>query len=392
MLRALFLTLIAASLSVQPIAAAQQADSEAQAEVDPTPSSFDYVPQGEDERGLWMRMDEQERKFQTSDFIIRDEALNDYVNQVLCRTVGADRCQRTRVYLVRTPDFNATMAPNGMMQVWTGLLLRVQNEAQLAGILAHEFAHFEEQHGLKQFRAAKAKSDAAMWVGAFTLGLGSIFFLGDIFSFSREMEKEADIHSIAYITEAGYDSRQVSLIWKNLRAEQDATAEARKQKSRKDKNGGFFATHPNTLDRMTYLADLAGQQPEGGFVGEAEYRAALAEWWPRLIDDQIKRNDFGGTLFLLDQLAEDGENGVIAFARGELYRARGREGDFALAIQSYQQSIATGIDIPENWRGLGLAQMRNGQKEEGRLALREYLKRQPDASDRAMLSMMAGGV
>lgn len=96
-----------------------------------------YIPTDKDERGLWMQLDTVERGLTTSEFVVRDPALNDYVRGVLCRTVGDARCAAIRLYIVRTAEFNATMAPNGMMTVYTGLLLRVRDEAQLAAILGH---------------------------------------------------------------------------------------------------------------------------------------------------------------------------------------------------------------------------------------------------------------
>ena len=54
--------------------------------------------------------------------------------------------------LVRTPYFNASMAPNGMMQVWSGLLLRVDNEAQLAAVLGHEIGHYLARHSVERLR------------------------------------------------------------------------------------------------------------------------------------------------------------------------------------------------------------------------------------------------
>ena len=56
------------------------------------------------------------------------------------------------------PQFNAMMAPNGMMLVWSGLLLRVENEAQLAAILGHELGHYLERHSVEQLRAAKDRA------------------------------------------------------------------------------------------------------------------------------------------------------------------------------------------------------------------------------------------
>ena len=64
----------------------------------------------------------------------------------------------TQVHLVRTPLFNASMAPNGMMQVWTGLLLRVDDEAQLAAVLGHEFGHYLARHSTERLRDAKSRS------------------------------------------------------------------------------------------------------------------------------------------------------------------------------------------------------------------------------------------
>ncbi|MDB5686120.1 MAG: peptidase, partial [Rhizorhabdus sp.] len=92
------------------------------------PFAAAYEPATVDERGLWMDADENERQLRDSTLVIREEGLNRYLKDVLCRTVGADRCKGVRIYVVEVPAFNANMAPNGTMQVWTGMLLRVQNE------------------------------------------------------------------------------------------------------------------------------------------------------------------------------------------------------------------------------------------------------------------------
>src|SRR3712207_9320547 len=69
---------------------------------------------------------EDERKLRESKYVINDPELNDYLTGVLCRAVGPERCKGVRIYVVRMPAFNASMAPNGMMQVWSGLLLRAR--------------------------------------------------------------------------------------------------------------------------------------------------------------------------------------------------------------------------------------------------------------------------
>lgn len=358
------------------------------------PFAAGYQPQGTDERGLWMQMDEVERELRNSSFVVKDAKLNAYVNGVLCRTVGADKCGAARVYIVRQPYFNASMAPNGMMQIWSGLLLRTRNEAQLAAVLAHEFGHFEHRHSLRMFRDIRAKTDAAAWLGFIPyVGLiAQVGIVGAAFEFSRDMEREADMVGLKHVAYAGYQPKAFSGIWAQLRLEADATALERKQKSRKDRNGGFFATHPNNAERMMYLTKAAAEVKEGkGEEGEPEYRAAMADWWAPLIDDQVKLNDFGGTEFLLGNLAAGGWTSELLYARGELYRARGKPGDHAKAAGFYREAIAGGSALPEARRGLGLALIRTGADVEGKAMLAEYLKLKPDAGDRAMMAMMAGG-
>lgn len=394
MRRALAALASAAMAVATPVSAVRAAETAAGA---PRPSAFDYTPQDKDERGLWMRIEEEERELKTSPFLIRDPDLNAYVRGVLCRAVGEAACGSVRVYLIRSPYFNATMAPNGMMHIYSGLLLRVRSEAELAAVLSHEFAHFENQHSLKSFRDIRGKTDAMAWLSfvPYVGMLAQLGVAGSIFGFSRDMEKQADLASIGYLASSGYAPDAATNIWTQLRAEQDATAAVRKIKSRKDKNGGFFATHPSSADRLTYLAaEAKGKGVATPMRGTAEYRAALARWWPDFIDDQIKLNDFGGTQFLLTQMADGAStNGDVLYARAELLRARGNPADFPAAAALYRQAIGAseaGTPLPENWRGLGLALMRGGSADEGRAALKTYLAARPDAADKAMIAMMAG--
>jgi Zn-dependent protease with chaperone function len=357
-----------------------------------------YQPQTEEERGLWMEMDEAERTLKTSRFVIRDPELNDYVRGVLCREVGAERCQAARIYIVRTPYFNASMAPNGMMQVWTGLLLRMRNEAQLAAVIGHEFAHFEKKHSLENFRNLRGKTDAMAWLSFFGLvgAVAQVGVLGSIFEFSRDMERDADTVSITYMRGGGYAPHAASDIWAQVVSEGDARAAARQQKRRRHEGGGFLDSHPASADRMKYLAELTREVPGGavggGFSGANEYRTALAKWWPSLIDDQIKLNDFGGTEYLLGNMASSaGWTGDLLYARAELYRARGGPGDFEAAIGFYREALTQSYDLPELRRGLGLALLRTGGADEGRELLRQYIALRPEAADRPMMTMLAGG-
>lgn len=388
--RALISGVLAAQMVAMPVMSAA-----------PPPITPGYQPQDKDERGLWMQMDEAERDLKVSNFVMRDPALNAYVRKVLCKTAGEAECKEIRLYILRTPYFNAAMAPNGMMLVFSGLFLRTQNEAQLAAILGHEYTHYRNKHSLRNFRDIKAKADAIAWISlipfaSLAVGLGvslaQFGILGSIMGFSREMEREADAGSIPMLGNAGYDPTAASKVWAQLRVEADATAAARGKKSRKDKDGGMFASHPGSAERMTVLNDLGSKQAVTGTPSlfRKEYSAALAPFWSDLVDDQIKLNDFGATELLLGQLATEGWTSELLFARGELYRARGKPEDLTKAADFFRQSIATGQAPAEAHRGLGLALLRGGVQAEGQAALKQYLTLRPDAKDKSMMAMLAG--
>lgn len=381
--RAFGLAMLVAGIAVTPVLGAEQTQI----------SGPGYVPTEKDERGLWMQSEEAERELKQSTFVMRDPDLNAYVRSVFCKTVGEAECKDVRVYISRTPYFNAYMAPNGMMVVYSGLFLRTRDEAQFASILGHEYTHYRNRHSIIGFRDLKKQLGTAVWLAPVGGTLLSTALIGSYFEHSREMEAEADAGSIPMLVKAGYDPKAASSVWEQLRAEMDATAAARGKKSRKDKNGGIFASHPPTAERMTVLAKLAEDAKVTTATDNRRdpYRKALAPYWADFVDDQIKLNDFGATEFLLGFLAKEGWTGDLLYARGELYRARGRPEDLTQAADFYRKAVATPEAPVEAWRGLGLALLRSGVAEEGKAALKNYLNKRPDASDKAMINMLAGG-
>jgi len=198
------------------------------------PYTWAYQPVGVDERGLWMEADEAEREIRDSRLVIRDQALTDYIQGVLCRTVGTDRCKGVRIYVLRDAEFNADMSANGMMRIRSGALLRLRSEAELAAVIAHEFAHFELRHTLAQFKQQRGATDAIMWVGIAggnNAGLLQLALIKSIYSFTREQEREADITSFKYLAASPYRAGAEPEIWSRNLDESDATMAARNQKN-----------------------------------------------------------------------------------------------------------------------------------------------------------------
>lgn len=358
-----------------------------------------YQPQGVDEIGLWRMMDEEERRLAQSEMVMRAPDLNAYVRKVLCDTVGQDRCRSVRIYILRVPLFNASMAPNGTMQVYSGLLLRTRSEAELGAVLGHEFGHFEARHSLGQLKAQRSGTDVLAWA----LVLGNLApsydvartyrdlqlsILGNLYRFGRDQEREADRLGIGYLNDSALRPHAASQVWQNLMSEYEASARARGLKKPKFDRIAFTASHPPEAERAGSLALLARPDAATRDDGAERYRAAMAPWLGLLLDDQIKLNDFGGSEFLIAALAENGWTAHLCHARGELHRMRGSPRDLVNAAQFYAEAIALDPAHSDAHRGLGLSLIKTGQPGPGQAALRRYLALRPDAPDARLIGMM----
>ena len=348
---------------------------------------------------MWRDEDEEERQLANSPLVIRDEALNGYVKSVLCKTIGADRCQAARIYILRTPIFNATMAPNGTMRVFTGLLLRMRNEAELAAVLAHEFGHFERRHGLNKFKASRTGSDILSWATVLTAMSGTyearsnfdnlqISIYGSLYRYERDTEREADLLGLGYLNASTLRPQAASQVWQNVMGEAEASASARGLKKPRFDAIAFTASHPPDAERAAYLGALASPEGASRDEGAARYATAMTPWLPLFLDDQIKLNDFGASEYIIKMLAAGGWTAPLWLARGDLYRARGNQRDLTVAAEFYGNAVALDPKLAEAQRGLGLSLLKTGHREEGQAALSRYLALKPNAPDAAMIGML----
>ena len=362
------------------------------------PYSGAYQPQGVDEAGLWREDDESERALSNSPLVIRDEALNAYVRKILCITVGNDRCSSARIYILRTPIFNASMSPNGTMRVFSGLLLRARSEAELGAVLGHEFGHFERRHTLQGFKAHRSATNLLSWAAVMTSMTNSrqayqtfdnlqLSVYGNLARYGRDQEREADLLGLGYLNGGTLRPAAASRVWRNFIREAEASAASRGVSKPDFKHTAFFASHPVEGDRADYLYALAAPNTDGREEGTERYAVQLAPWLPLFLDDQIALNDFGASEFIINSLAEHGWTAFLWQARGELYRARGNPRDLMNACDFYSRAIAMDANMPLAYRGLGLSLVKTGRVGEGRQALEHYLAIKPDASDAALMGM-----
>ena len=343
-----------------------------------------YQPiDAETELGLWMELDEYELAIRRSALLVVDAPINDYVNRVACRVTG-EYCADLRIYIIRNPGFNASMTANGVMQVWTGLLVRVSSEDELAAVLGHELAHYTQLHTVDRFRRIKS-SMASSSVIDLLIGMpvATMAAVGNIMSFSRDQETEADLLGVKFMADSGYDPRAASRVWQMVVAEEQHAFAKRKQA------GLFSRTHPtseNRIDTLDRFVEVNYPEETNPVENQATHVEMLNRYYTLLMEDQIDTNRYGRTEHMLRRHQEIGvEPGLVDFFRGEMHRQRSSAGDLEMAQQSYERAIAAREPITEAFRNLGYVYLKQGKPEQARAQFRQYLERKPDADDRAMI-------
>jgi beta-barrel assembly-enhancing protease len=358
-----------------------------------------YRPTEADERGMWQQYERVEAEIAGSNLLITDPNLVSYLRTIVGR-VGGVAANDLRIYLARVPEFNAFMAPTGFMVIFSGLLTRMRDEAQLSAVIAHEAGHFLRRHHIRRWRDVRRRTDlfAIFAMGAGVAGAGTGVYLGDavrlaqvgtiltLAAYGRELEAEADAMGVRLMAETGYEPLAAPEVWRQLIQEIEASAEMRRRRPRRGYS--LLATHPAPETRM---ADLRASAEEVKLAGRAydrgreRYLNALGGHRKTLLDDQVKLNDPGASLYIIRNLAVDGWSGLLRFYEGEAYRLRGRRGDRELANQSYAAAVALPDAPPEAWRMHGYALIQAGRREEGKAALSRYLQLAPNAPDAAMV-------
>ena len=361
-----------------------------------------YRPVDADEKGMWQQMARVEEEIAGSNLIVKDPPLASYL-QRLIGTVGGPAARDFRIYMVRIPDFNAVMFPTGFSVVFTGLLLRMRNEAQLAGVIAHEAAHFLRKHQIRQWRDMRTKTDifAILAMGAGVAGgaagintgdltrLGQLGTILSLLRYNRTLEAEADAMGVRLLADKGYDPRAMAQTWEQLIAEQMLSARYRRK--RRDRDISLFGTHPTPESRMADLKVSAGEVMRPGVVYDPRresYLSAIAKIRPTLLDDQVKLNDPGASQYIINNLARDGWNGLLRFYEGEIWRLRNRSGDELRAAQGYAAAVLYPDAPADAWRWHGIMLSKAGRRGEARAAFARYLVMAPNAPDAAFVRQM----
>jgi predicted Zn-dependent protease len=176
--------------------------------------------------------------------------------------------------VLNSDTINAFALPGGFIYITRGLLMNLQTEAQLAGILGHESAHVANRHSVQQLERAQVLQGGAVLAGV--LGGGTVADISAVvgglvnLQYSREQEKEADLDGLEYLARAGYDPRALIQDMQIL-----------EKLSQGQRPPEFLSSHPNPENRQEYLSQTVerrfGQIIAGGKTGREEFRRQVLD-------------------------------------------------------------------------------------------------------------------
>jgi hypothetical protein len=194
--------------------------------------------------------------------MIDDPMITEYINRVGQNIVlHSDAKIPFTIKVIDSDEVNAFALPGGFFFVNKGLILAADNEAEIAGVMAHEIAHVAARHAMENAGKGQFLNYGLLAGMILTGGIGGAILQNTaglaqalaFFNFSRAAESEADMLGVEYLYAAGYDPTAMSAMFEKL---------ASKNKKKPGTVSKLFSTHPQSIDRRDASIALVSRFPE----------------------------------------------------------------------------------------------------------------------------------
>lgn len=216
-------------------------------------SIFMMSPKEEIELGVQLR-----KQIEPKLSMVNDAGVNGYIDNL-----GRQLWMKTpqgpvppRFHVIRDKELNAFAIPGGDVYVHTGTIQAAGDEAELAGVIAHELAHVSCRHGAQAMSRQQGASVFTALLGG-AVGpsaqlAAQLLSSGAMFQYSQREENEADTIAVGTLDSLGYDPMAMSSFFKRIRA---------KYGDRSIPVLNLFASHPPTAERMKNVQTLTNRLP-----------------------------------------------------------------------------------------------------------------------------------
>jgi len=313
------------------------------------------------------------------DILYKDADLTAYVQNIADK-LHPELKGTIKIRLIDSPDLNAFALPNGSVYFNIGMLARLDNESQLATIVAHETSHFLRQHALKRRNSTNTLITAGMAITLLT-GIplsGELIAVSAISGYSQSMESEADQLGFERLIANGYDPSQAQVTFEHLLKEVE-TLEIDQPY--------FFSSHPRLEERIESFKQLTAEtSKKEGIQNAKKYLDQTKQVRADMLQRYLELHRYKTLILMLENSDHKWHYPIYApYYLGEAYRLRDEEGDVLLAQRAYRRAISEDPEFAPSYRALGILQMKEKQHKESLGNFRSYLTLNPKAKDRAYI-------
>lgn len=357
------------------------------------------LPEKEDEESLWESASKHEMRLRNSGTVFRDREIEAYLESLADRLIG-DRLDHLGIeldfMLVAEPTLNGWVYPYGTVGLHTGLLVRMDNEAQLAAIVAHEVSHFMQRHTYREMLDGKKQSvlgkglgflaSAALARETGTFDKGVMDFTGELWSnlatsgYSKKNEYVADEEGLDLMGYAGLSIDESIPAFHRL-AENEAYGAGDPRK--------MWSSHPRLEDRISNLQKEIKKKKrkkghEQGTVPESvQYYKAIAPALMINANLDIREQQYERARDALDKYVQAVPDSPDAhFLRGESYRMQSMRGsELSEAVAAYREALLHDSAYADAYREIGMAMRVTKNRGEAIAAFEKYLEIAPEAPD-----------
>ena len=332
------------------------------------------------EQRVWHEADESDGAIQRSGLVTEDARATAYVQGVMDRLFPEFQGKIT-VRIHESTQLNAFAMANGSVYVNIGMLARMENEAQLAAVLAHEGVHFVEKHSFRH--RVTAKNMAAFAVSG--VPFSSLAAISSISGFSRDDEREADAKGYERLVAAGYDPAEAHKVFQTL---------ADEVRTLKTDEPYFFSSHPRLTERIDEFKRLAAAHKGGGRVEAEAYNRIMMPLRLETLERDVGQDRVASVILVMEDAKKNRLYPAAAqYWLGEAYSRRDGQGDAAKALAAWRNAERAAPKFAPTFMRLGMHYMKTGNKAQAKRYFQQYLALAPaDAADRGYVQQYLAGL
>jgi len=314
---------------------------------------------------------------------------NGYPNNILSKLLKDDILNFSKdinfnIHIIKNPTINAFALPNGNIYIHSGLLAKIENEAQLALLIGHEMSHVIYKHTLKQKENLKDSAVISQIFGIITspfdAGLISgLLFNSSVSGYSKNHENEADEKGFSQIVNAGYDPIEASKLFDIMLKDIELN---------KIKEPYFFSTHPKVEERIKNSKAIIEKEYTGikGIINKEAYQAYVKPILIENIELDLKLKRYESAKYSINILKNmKNTNAYENYFTAELFRLKKEENYYEEALKNYQLSLKGSNKNYKAYKGLGYLYFQKNDKVKAKEAFEKYLSLNSNAEDKGYI-------